>query len=227
MILYKRIKDICFFIVFLSGLCFVLYPSFSNQWNTLRQSKAIAGYQELTASLNEEMYEKILNNAKAYNQNFKIKNTTLLLTEDEKLFYEKQLNIAGDGLMGYLQIPSIHIKLPIYHGTDEAVLRVAVGHVEGTSLPVGGKGTHCVLSGHSGLPSAKLFTDLEKLSVGAYFSVHILNETLEYQIDQIKIVKPEDITQLMQNGEKDYCTLVTCTPYGINTHRLLVRGVRK
>ena len=148
------------------------------------------------------------------------------MTEGEKGEYEAQLNVAGNGVMGYIEIPSIGCTLPIYHGTDEAVLQIAVGHMEGTSLPVGGEGSHCVLSGHRGLPSAKLFTDLDQVGEGDTFLLHVLDETLAYEVDQVKVVLPEEAGDLEAVRGEDYCTLVTCTPYGINTHRLLVRGSR-
>lgn len=148
------------------------------------------------------------------------------MTKEERKEYESLLNVSENGIIGYIEIPVINCSLPIYHGTDETVLQIAVGHIEGSSLPVGGLGTHCVLSGHRGLPSAKLFTNLDKLSEKDTFYIRVLNETLTYEVDQIRIVEPHEVEALEIEPGKDYCTLVTCTPYGINTHRLLVRGHR-
>ena len=148
------------------------------------------------------------------------------MTDEERAQYESLLNVSGNGIIGYIEIPSINCSLPIYHGTDEAILQIAVGHIEGTSLPVGGSGTHCVLSGHRGLPSARLFTDLDKMVIGDTFLMRVLDETLTYEVDQIRIVLPYELDDLEIEEGKDYCTLVTCTPYGINSHRLLVRGHR-
>ena len=148
------------------------------------------------------------------------------MTDEERAQYESLLNVSGNGIIGYIEIPSINCSLPIYHGTDEAILQIAVGHIEGTSLPVGGSGTHCVLSGHRGLPSARLFTDLDKMVIGDTFLMRVLDETLTYEVDQIRIVLPYELDALEIEEGKDYCTLVTCTPYGVNSHRLLVRGHR-
>ena len=162
----------------------------------------------------------------AYNERLWHKSSRYYLTDEEQEEYRSMLNISGNGIMGYIQIPSINVSLPIYHGTDESILQVAVGHIEASSLPVGGESTHCVMSGHRGLPSARLFTDLDQLVEGDIFMLQVLNETLTYQVDQIRIVLPEEIEELDMIRGKDYCTLVTCTPYGINTHRMLVRGIR-
>lgn len=213
--------------ILLVGIGLIAYPSFSDYWNSFHQSRAIASYAESVADMSQEKYDEILAEAEAYNK--KMAKTGLMwreLTEKEKKEYEKQLDVGASGIMGYIDIPKIDITLPIYHGTDEAVLQVAIGHLEGTSLPVGGEGSHCVMSGHRGLPSAKLFSDLDKMVEGDIFSLTIMNRTLTYEVDQIRVVEPTDLSDLQLEKGKDYCTLVTCTPYGINTHRLLVRGHR-
>lgn len=222
----NKLSTILLIFVFLIGLSLLLYPTVSDYWNSLHQSRAIAGYAEAAAQVDNEQYDMLLAQAGEYNRSLLEKELPLLPSEEEHALYESLLDISGTGIMGYIEIPQIKIALPIYHGTGEAVLQVAVGHIEGTSLPVGGEGTHCVLSGHRGLPSAKLFTDLDALTVGDLFVLHVLDETLTYEVDQILIVEPENIEALAIEAGKDYCTLVTCTPYGINTHRLLVRGHR-
>ena len=222
----KRKSSIGFVIMFIIGLSLVLYPSVSDYWNSFHQSKAIASYAEFVTDIDEEKGNKILEEAAAYNQNLAENKKSWFLTEEEKAEYTKQLDITGTGIMGYIEIPVIKCSLPIYHGTDEGVLQIAIGHIEGSSLPVGGEGTHCVLSGHRGLPSAKLFSDLDELKEGDTFMIRVLNETLTYEVDQIRIVEPNDLTTLDIYEGQDLMTLVTCTPYGINTHRLLVRGHR-
>lgn len=222
----KRKSSIGFVIMFIIGLSLVLYPSVSDYWNSFHQSKAIASYAEFVTDIDEDKGNKILEEAAAYNQNLAENKRSWFLTEEEKAEYTKQLDITGTGIMGYIEIPVIKCSLPIYHGTDEGVLQIAIGHIEGSSLPVGGEGTHCVLSGHRGLPSAKLFSDLDELKEGDTFMIRVLNETLTYEVDQIRIVEPNDLTTLDIYEGQDLMTLVTCTPYGINTHRLLVRGHR-
>lgn len=170
--------------------------------------------------------DAIWDEAVQYNAELKLKNDRPFLTDAQKAKYEATLDVTGTGVMGYIEIPKIGTRMPIYHGVEEGVLAIAAGHLEWSSLPVGGKGTHCVLSGHRGLPSAKLFTDLPELNPGDTFVVRVLDRALTYRVDQIRTVLPEDIRELRPVKGKDYCTLVTCTPYGINTHRLLVRGVR-
>lgn len=213
-------------IVLLAGLSLLLYPSLSDYWNSLHQTKAIAGYAEDVAKLNEKQYDRLWADAKAYNRKLQKKQGIRELSEAEKREYERQLDISGLGIMGYIEIPKIDCALPIYHGTEESVLQIAVGHLEWSSLPIGGKGTHCVLSGHRGLPSARLFTNLDLLTEGDVFMLRVLDEVLTYEVDQILIVEPEETEALDPVKNEDYCTLVTCTPYGINTHRLLVRGHR-
>ena len=188
--------------------------------------RAIAGYVEQVANLDDDFYEQLWADAEEYNRTLVGKSNRYTLTDEEKAEYESLLNVSGTGIIGYIEIPVIDCSLPVYHGTDEAVLQIALGHIEGTSLPVGGESTHCVISGHRGLPRARLFTDLDKLLVGDTFMLRVLDETLTYEVDQIRIVEPQEIKEIEIEDGKDYCTLVTCTPYGINTHRLLVRGHR-
>jgi len=213
-------------LILIAGLSLLLYPTVSDYWNSFHQTRAIASYAEQVADLDDERYEQLWNDAQSYNKALAQKSDRYAMSDEERAEYESLLNVSGNGIIGYIEIPLIGCSLPIYHGTDEAVLQIAVGHVEGTSLPVGGEGTHAVLSGHRGLPSAKLFTDLDKLSEGEDFILQILDETLTYEVDQILIVEPHEMNALEIEPGKDYCTLVTCTPYGINTHRLLVRGHR-
>lgn len=212
--------------IFIIGLSLLLYPTVSDYWNSFHQTRAIAAYTDVVENLDDESYEKMLEEAHAYNNTLTNSNNRFILTEEEEEKYESLLDITGTGIMGYIEIPSIRCSLPIYHGTDDAVLQIAAGHVPGSSLPVGGESTHCVISGHRGLPSAKLFTDLDELTVGDIFMLHVLDEVLTYEVDQIHIVEPEDPDLLGIEEGQDLCTLVTCTPYGINTHRLLVRGHR-
>lgn len=209
-----------------AGLSLLLYPTVSDYWNSLHASQAVADYAENVRNLEAEKYEQVLQDAKSYNQMLPYEQTTFALSEEEKEAYDALLDISGTGVMGYIEIPTVNISLPVYHGTEDAVLQIAVGHLEWSSLPVGGESTHCVLSGHRGLPSAKLFTNLEKLVAGDKFIMRVLDEVLTYEVDQILIVEPTDVSTLMIEAGKDLCTLVTCTPYGINSHRLLVRGHR-
>lgn len=213
-------------LVLLAGLSLLLYPSLSEYWNSFHQTRAIADYNDQVSALDEADYTALWQAAQAYNQALAGQGNQHTLTDAQKQEYESLLNVAGTGMMGYIEIPSIDCSLPIYHGTDEAVLQVAAGHLDWSSLPVGGESTHCVLSGHRGLPSARLFTDLDKLQEGDVFLLRILNEVLTYQVDQIRIVEPQQTEDLQIVEGQDYCTLVTCTPYGINSHRLLVRGHR-
>lgn len=222
----KHLTSIILILVFLTGLSLLLYPTVSDWWNSFRQSKTIAAYSKEVADLDEEIYQKLWAEAAAYNERLGSSVQHFTLTEEEKKAYEGLLNVSGDGVMGYVEIPSIQCTLPIYHGTDDSILQVAIGHLEWTSLPVGGESSHCVLSGHRGLPSAKLFSNLDKLAEGDIFMLRTLDETLTYEVDQILIVEPEDTDALTIEEGKDLCTLVTCTPYGVNSHRLLVRGHR-
>ena len=222
----RKIGTFLLILAFLAGLSLLLYPTVSDWWNSMHQSRAITSYMDAIESMDDEIYAQARASAQAYNQTIPEGDEHFKMTDAQRAVYEKELNLAGDGIMGILEIPDIDVELPIYHSTNEAVLQVAVGHIEGTSLPVGGEGTHCALSGHRGLPSARLFTDLDQLAEGDVFMMHVLDETLTYQVDQILIVKPYELEGLAIEAGKDYCTLVTCTPYGINSHRLLVRGVR-
>ncbi len=222
----KHLPTILLLLIFLVGLSLLLYPTVSDYWNSLHQSRAIATYAETVADIQDDEYEEIINAARDYNNRLRERDTHWTLTEEELSDYNAQLNVSGTGVMGYIDIPSIDCTLPLYHGTDEAVLQIAVGHIEGSSLPIGGLGTHCVLSGHRGLPSARLFTDLDKLVVGNTFVIRTLDETITYEVDQILIVLPHETEALAIEEDKDLCTLVTCTPYGVNSHRLLVRGHR-
>lgn len=212
--------------VFLMGLGLILYPTVSDYWNSLHQSKAVVSYVENVTNIDDEKYEELWQDAAAYNERLGESGIQWLLTDEEKEEYNELLKIDDSGIMAYIDIPVINCSLPIYHGTEESVLQVAVGHIEGTSLPVGGESSHCVVSGHRGLPSARIFTDLDKLVEGDTFLIHTLDATLTYEVDQIRIVEPTDLSDLQIEKGKDLCTLVTCTPYGINTHRLLVRGHR-
>ena len=212
-------------IIFVIGLSLLLYPTVSDYWNSFHQSRAIASYVESVSNLDQEEYDRLLAEAAAYNQSLVGHETRFTFTEEEEAEYLSLLGSTG-GAIGYIEIPTIKLTLPIYLGTSEAVLQAGVGTMEGTSLPIGGESTHAVLTGHRGLPSATLFTHLDKLVEGDLFHIHILNETLTYEVDQILIVEPEDLEALSIVEGKDYCTLVTCTPYGINTHRMLIRGHR-
>lgn len=221
----KNLSTIILILIFLVGLSVMLYPSVSNAVNRKHQSRAVAGYAEEVEQLSDADYQAYFDAADAYNR---LLNTTpnAFYKPDLVSGYAQTLDISGTGIMGYITIPKISVELPIYHGTDEGVLQVAAGHLEGSSLPVGGAGTHAVISAHRGLPSAKLFTNLDELEVGDRFTITVLNRVLTYEVDQISIVLPTEIDQLLPTEGMDYVTLMTCTPYGINTHRLLVRGKR-
>ena len=220
------VSTVILILVFFLGLSLVLYPSVSDYWNSLHQSRAIATYAEEVSNLDTDRYEQLWAEAVDYNRTLRDRENAFLLSETQKAAYDSLLNVGGNGVMGYIEIPTIGVSLPVYHGTDEGVLQIAVGHIEWTSLPVGGESSHCVISGHRGLPSAKLFTNLDKLVVGDTFLFRVLDETLTYEVDQILIVELQEVSALTIREGEDLCTLVTCTPYGINTHRLLVRGHR-
>lgn len=222
----NNITTVLLFAVLFVGISLLLYPTLSDYWNSYHQTQAIANYAEKVSDLSEEEYDKIWAAAWEYNESLSENGTSFSLSETQKEQYEQLLNVSGLGVMGYIEIPEINCSLPLYHGTEESVLQIAVGHLEWSSLPVGGSSSHCVLSGHRGLPSAKLFTDLDKLSEGDIFILRILDEVLTYEVDQILIVEPEEVSSLQIMEGEDLCTLVTCTPYAINTHRLLVRGHR-
>ena len=218
--------NILLVLVFFVGLSLLLYPSVSDYWNSFHQTRAIAAYAGEVAALDDGIYDELLEAARDYNQRLAQREEPLNQSEEDLAEYGSLLNLDGSGIMGYIEIPELKVSLPIYHSVDDGVLQVAVGHMPGTSLPVGGKGTHSALSGHRGLPSARLFTDLDQLREGDTFLLQILDETLTYEVDQVLIVEPNEVGVLAIDPEEDYCTLVTCTPYGVNTHRLLVRGHR-
>lgn len=216
-----RIMVLFFFI----GLLILFYPTLSNYYNEKNQSKSIYTYESIIDKYDEEKYQILKEEAMSYNKKLSSLKEPLLTYKSLKN-YKKILNVNNEGMMGYLTIDKIKVELPIYHGTSSSVLNSAVGHLEGTSLPVGGKGTHSVLSAHRGLPSAKLFSELDRLEIGDTFKITILNEVHIYEVDKIAIVKPSNSSSLKIDKNNDYVTLLTCTPYGINTHRLLVRGKR-
>ena len=222
----KRGTTVILLIVLIAGLFLLLYPTAANWWNSMTQSRAVASYVDAVAEIDEDQYAELWNEAIAYNQSLTQRQNAHTLTEAQRKTYEKTLDVAGLGIMGYIEVPSIGVTLPIHHGTDETVLQVAIGHLEWTSLPIGGESTHSVVSGHRGLPSARLFTDLDKVVEGDVFIIRVLDEIITYEVDQILIVEPHETDALLIEEGKDLCTLVTCTPYGVNSHRLLVRGHR-
>ena len=221
-----KVSTIVATIILLVGLGIIAYPTFSDWWNSYHQSRAIASYVNAVQETDPKQIEAMLDEAHKYNEKLLTKSNRYVMSDAEKAEYDEILNLTGNGVMGYVQINTINVDYPIYHGMDESVLQIAIGHLEGSSLPVGGPNTHAVISGHRGLPSAKLFTDIDRLVEGDTFTVTVLNETVTYEVDQIRIVLPTDLSDLNIESGKDYCTLITCTPYGINTHRLLVRGHR-
>ena len=212
--------------IIMVGLSLIAYPTLANWWNSFHQTRAVASYASAVAEMSHDEYDNLLKDATEYNKTLAQTGMIWKMNDEQVSDYESVLNICGTGIMGYINIPKIQVQLPIYHGTDDSILQVAVGHISGTSLPVGGESTHCVVSGHRGLPSARLFTDIDKLVVGDTWTISVLDLTLTYEVDQIRVVYPSDLSNLQIENGKDYCTLVTCTPYGINTHRLLVRGHR-
>lgn len=212
-------------LIFVLGLGIMLYPTIANYVNARSQTVAIDHYEE-AARANAAYYEGLLEQAQVFNRVIFENGGLVNLTDEQKAAYETLLNLNGDGVMGYIEIPRLELKLSIGHGTEEDVLQRMVGHIEGSSLPVGGESTHAVLSAHRGLPTAKLFSDLDLMQVGDRFTIHTLNQTLTYQVDQITVILPEEIEALAIEPGRDYVTLMTCTPYAVNTHRLLVRGVR-
>ena len=210
---------------FLVGICILLYPTLSDYWNSKTQSRAVTNYESVLENLDEDVYKSIFENAYAYNKALYETNYPLIDYKNVPGYYET-LSVTDNDMIGYLKIDCIGVELPIYHGTSDAVLNKGVGHLEGSSLPVGGENTHCIMSAHRGLPSSKLFTDLDRVELGDTFQIVVLDQVLTYQVDFIKIIEPNDVSnmQIIEGG--DYCTLFTCTPYGINTHRLVVRGIR-
>ena len=222
----RKLSTMLLILVFFAGLSLLLYPSLSDYWNSFHASQAVATYSEEVRNLNSDKYDRLIREAREYNAALPGRYKAFFLSESDRSTYNALLDVNGTGVMGYIEIPTIQISLPIYHGTEDEVLQIAVGHLDWSSLPVGGEGTHCVLSGHRGLPSAKLFTNLDKLVAGDKFVIRVLDEVMTYEVDQILIVEPNDLSALAIEKGKDLCTLVTCTPYGVNSHRLLVRGHR-
>lgn len=222
----KNTSNIFLILVFITGLSLLLYPTVSDWWNSMHSSQAIVNYTEIVSQIDNSRYEEIWQQANKYNKALANKKYQWVLTKNEKKDYYSQLNISNTGVIGYIEIDVIGVRIPMYLGTSDDVLAVGVGHMEGSSLPTGGETTHAVLSGHRGLPSAKLFTDLDRIVVGDTFILKVMDEVLTYEVDQILIVLPNELEALEIEEGKDLCTLVTCTPYGINSHRLLVRGHR-
>lgn len=220
------ISTIIMLVLILGGAAIIAYPTFADWWNSYHQSRAIATYVSAIEESDPAALQAMMDEAHAYNKALLTKPNRFTLSEAEEAEYKRTLDPTGQGIMGYVQVTRLHINYPIYHSVDEAILQVAIGHIEGTSLPVGGPSTHAAISGHRGLPSAKLFTDLDKMVEGDTFTITVLKDTLTYEVDQIRIVEPSDMSNLSIDDGKDYVTLVTCTPYGVNTHRLLVRGHR-
>lgn len=212
--------------LFFIGVGLLVYPSFSDYWNTFHQSRVIMKYADRVSNMNKDEYARLIKEANQYNQELQKTGIKWNMTDAGKASYNRYLDFESSGVMGYITIPKINVELPIYHGTSDSILQTSIGHIEGSSLPVGGLGSHTILSGHRGLPSARLFTNLDQLAAGDTFTLTVLNETYTYEVDQIRIVEPTDLSSLQLEPGKDYCTLVTCTPYGVNTHRLLVRGHR-
>lgn len=222
----KKLSTVFLIATFVAGLSLLLYPTVSNYWNTLHASRAVATYVDAVQNMGEDKRREMLQKAIDYNKSLTSDNQRLTISSARRQEYESILDVDGNGMIGYIEIPNVNITLPVYHGTNDDVLQKAVGHLDWTSLPVGGTSTHCVLSGHRGLPSAKLFTNLDQVKEGDTFVIRVLDEVLTYEVDQIRIVEPAAVDDLMIENGKDYCTLVTCTPYGVNSHRLLVRGHR-
>ena len=222
----KNKSNILLVLVFLAGLSLMLYPTVSNYLNTRLQAGVVSGYQQYVQATNTEEHIRMISHAKQYNQTLLQRSNGFTLTEDQQQQYEALLDLSGSGMMGYLEVPCIDVSLPIYHGVEEDVLQQAIGHIDWSRLPVGGESTHCVISGHRGLPTADLLTHIDRMRLGDHFYLNVLGQTLEYQVDQIKVVLPEDTSDLAIEEGQDYVTLLTCTPYGINSHRLLVRGTR-
>lgn len=222
----KHISTIIAVLIFITGLSLLLYPTVSECWNSLYQSKVVANYSDKMKKMNKKEKQAAIDKAKAYNESLLMNDARFTPTEEQIAEYKSLLNADGLGMMGYIVIPKIHLKLAVSHTVDASVLQVGVGHLEGSSLPVGGNSTHCVLSSHRGLPSAKLFTELDELVKGDIFYLHVYGQVLAYKVDHIATIEPDDYSLFEIEEGKDLCTLFTCTPYGINTHRLVVRGHR-
>ena len=232
----KKILNVVFALMFVAGFLLLTYPTISDQWNTYRQSRLISSYEETVSTMEHEDFSEEWEKARAFNDTLTENNIygDVFAGEDEDLEdteYWSVLNAAGDGVMGYISIPKINVKLSIYHGTSDDILQTGVGHLDGTKLPIGGESNHCVLAAHRGLPSARLFTDIDQLEKGDRFYIHVLDEVLAYEVDQIYDMVDKDDMETLESAMsivdgEDHVTLFTCTPYGVNTHRLLVRGVR-
>lgn len=222
----KHMSTFIAVLIFITGLSLLLYPTVSNYMNSLHQSKVVANYSDKMKKMDKKEKQAEINKAKAYNKSLVLNDARFTLTEEQLAEYKSLLNADGLGMMGYIVIPKIHLKLAISHTVDASVLQVGVGHLEGSSLPVGGKSTHCVLSSHRGLPSAKLFTELDLLKEGDIFYLHVYDQVLAYEVVKIATIEPDDYSLFEIEEGKDLCTLFTCTPYGINTQRLVVRGQR-
>ena len=221
-----RASGVLIFLLFLAGLSLLLYPSISNYWNTARQTRAVRAYDTEVARLREEDARRLRQEAEDFNRALLDRPSPYALPDELAARYPSTLLTEGSDVMAYLEIPAIGATLPVYHGTENDTLQKSVGHLEWSSLPIGGESTHCVLSGHRGLPSSELLTNIDHLEPGDLFYIHVLGQRLAYQVDQISVVEPDDFSLLGIEEGKDYVTLLTCTPYGINTHQLLVRGVR-
>lgn len=222
----KNIVNIILLGILFTGAGLIAYPTVSDWYNSFHHSSVVMGYAENVASMDPKVVQAAWDSAVRYNEEVRRTGNDWAPGEEKLAKYMQELNLDGTGVMGYIRIQKINVTLPLYHTTEERVLQHGVGHLSGTSLPVGGTGSHCVLSSHRGLPTARLFTDLDKMVIGDTFQLHILNRTLNYEVDQIRIVEPTDFSDLTIDDAQDYCTLITCTPYGINSHRLLVRGHR-
>lgn len=222
----KHISTIIAILVFITGLSLLLYPTVSNYWNFKHQTAVVANYSDKIEKMDDQDKQAAIDAAVAYNETLLSNAGRFTPSDSELSLYKSLLNADGTGMMGYITIPEIRCKLAIYHSVDDSVLQVGVGHLEGSSLPVGGSSTHCVISGHRGLPSARLFTDIDRLEKGDLFYLHVYGKVLAYEVDKISVVEPEDYGPLEIEEGKDLCTLLTCTPYGINTQRLMVRGHR-
>lgn len=222
----KHMATIIAVLVFITGISLLLYPTVSEYWNSLYQSKVVANYSDKMKKMNQKEKQAAIDKAKVYNESLLMNDARFTPTEEQIAEYKSLLNADGLGMMGYIVIPKIHLKLAVSHTVDASVLQVGVGHLEGSSLPVGGNSTHCVLSSHRGLPSAKLFTELDELVKGDIFYLHVYGQVLAYKVDHIATIEPDDYSLFEIEEGKDLCTLFTCTPYGINTHRLVVRGHR-
>ena len=222
----KHLSTIIILLLFLIGISVLLYPAISTYINSKHASRIVANYQDTVDNTDSERIAAYFEDADDYNRRLSA-NPNAFYIPSLLSGYTETLNVTGTGIMCSINIEKLKVELPVYHGTDPAVLQIGAGHIEGTALPVGGAGTHCVLSGHRGLPSARLFTDLDKMEIGDTFTLTVLDRVLTYRVDQIKTVLPTESDDLLPVEGKDFCTLVTCTPYGINTHRLLIRGVRE